>query len=105
MNDDPISAIARADSSTMRALHVALSAHDHRHSEGPAVRHQLETQAAELAQATDLAFRVDSTAHLIIVQVIDRGSGAIVRSFPLILPGVGPADEETPRGALVDAKA
>ncbi len=62
--------------------------------------------AAPAPPTTELAFHVDREAGLLIVEVVDQESGTVVRSIPLVLPGLGGgASQEPSRGALVDAKA
>jgi len=104
MSHDAASAVTRIDGAGARGGHAPEpTAHERRHATG---RHAA-LQAVESAQrSTELAFQVDVDAHRILVQVIDSKTRAVVRSFPLLLPGVGSKSEhDPPRGALVDAKA
>lgn len=68
-------------------------------------------------RTTDLAYQVDAESKRVSVQVVDRATGEVVRSFPVFVPGQaaiidgqpnGDVSEEgesdAPRGALVDAK-
>ena len=58
--------------------------------------------AAAAARTTALEFQLDRETGRLVVAVVDRMNGTVVRAFPLVLPGFGPDDPR--RGALVDAK-
>jgi hypothetical protein len=114
MKNDPIDAVTRVGNHAVpAALQAALAAlHEHRRAFGDSVPTARFLAAATPAIApvitpgTWLEFEIDHEAKRLIVQVVDRESGAVVRSFPLVLPGLrGGAAEETARGVLVDAKA
>lgn len=67
---------------------------------------------ADAHRTTDLAYQVEPESKRIIVQVVDRDTGEVVRSYPLFVPGQGAtidadresAEADAPRGGLVDAK-
>ena len=114
MGDTAASAVARIDTGqVVQAARPSLARGDTRGDERrlSAARGAERVAAStpvELPehQATDLSFQVDRQAQRILVEVIDRETKSVVRSFPLLLPGSGvPDDQATPRGALVDAKA
>jgi hypothetical protein len=65
-------------------------------------------------RTTDLAYQMDAESKRVSVQVVDRETGSVVRSFPLFMPGQGESidgeggadggESDAPRGAIVDAK-
>ena len=68
-------------------------------------------------RTTDLAYQVDAESKRVSVQVVDRATGSVVRSFPMSMPGQAASTdgktaaaasagggEDAPRGALIDAK-
>jgi hypothetical protein len=65
-------------------------------------------------RTTDLAYQIDAESGRVSVQVVDRATGSVVRSFPIFVPGQGAAidgagtaaggEADAPRGAIVDAK-
>lgn len=111
MSDDGTRAIARVESHAVPASQAAV-AHDH---EPPKHRAAHQDQRAATPRAvptvpsarrTELAFEPDPASARVVVQVVDRETGSVVRSFPITLPGGEAAtDQDPPRGALVDAKA
>lgn len=113
MRDNAVNGITRIDGPAVQALHAAVSTHHDRPrspEEAPPARHAALPDAAPVEPAqppTDLAFEVDAEARRLVVQVVDRDSGEVVRSFPMVMPGgAASASAHGPaRGALVDAKA
>lgn len=111
MNDERAYAVARIESGKVAAAHAAVASKQDRSPQETSPRQQRAAAAPSpatetLPGPTDLSFRVDAEAGRLWVQVIDRETRAVLRSFPLVLPGADAAPASaTPRGALVDAKA
>lgn len=62
--------------------------------------------ASASPRATQLSFEVEAEASRVHVQVVERESQVVLRSFPMLLPGrMGNSAETEPRGRIVDAKA
>ncbi len=112
MSDDGTRAIARVEGHTVHAVEAAV-AHDHEPPKNPATEDHRRARAREAErpvvperQATDLSYQPDPESEHILVQIVDRDTGSVVRSFPLDLPGAETAGEHEPvRGGIVDAKA
>jgi len=112
MSDDGTRAITRVEGHTVHAAEAAV-AHDHDPPKNPADEAHRAARAREQERpavpeqgATDLSYQPDPASEYILVQIVDRDTGSVVRSFPLDLPGPETSgDQEPARGALVDAKA
>jgi uncharacterized FlaG/YvyC family protein len=112
MNDDGTRAITRVESHTVHAAEAAVS-HGHQPPKNPAAEEHRAARAREQQRpavpeegATDLSYQADPESEHILVQIVDRDTGSVVRSFPIDLPGDDVAsDQEPARGGLVDAKA
>lgn len=112
MSDDGTRAITRVEGHTVHAAEAAVS-HDHEPPKNPAAEdhraprtREQERPAVPEEGATDLSYQSDPESEHILVQIVDRDTGSVVRSFPLDLPGgEASGDQEPARGGLVDAKA
>ena len=112
MSDDGTRAITRVESHTVHAVEAAV-AHDHEPPKNPAAEEHRAARAREHEHpavpeqgATDLSYQSDPESEHILVQIVDRDTGSVVRSFPLDLPGTETGgDQEPARGGIVDAKA
>jgi hypothetical protein len=109
MSDERADAITRIEGNAAgAALRAAAAAHHDRPRQAPseAAPAPPPPATAPAPRATELAFDVDAELQQIVVRVLDRNTGEVVRAFPLQLPGTDAASDETPpRGALIDAKA
>jgi FlaG protein len=100
--------VARIERGSVKPANAAATLHHERsRASGGHAAHPTRVAIDPNVRPTELAFHVDPSSNRILVQVIDAASRSVIRSFPLLLPGVGGSelDVETPRGALVDAKA
>lgn len=126
MHDEAARAVAPIDTKKVHPVSATVPQPSHERAE-TAERHGTsapppEPEAASPAavsapahRTTDLAYQVDAESKRVTVQVVDRETGSVVRSFPLFMPdrnavidGAQAGDEgeaDAPRGAIVDAKA
>jgi hypothetical protein len=112
MSDETTRPVARIESHSVQAIHTAVPSSHERPRDSPpdSPPPDPDAEPVELPswRTTDLAYQVDAESKHISVQVVDRETGSVVRSFPLVLPGHDGSSEnpeaETPRGALIDAK-
>lgn len=125
MHDEAARAVAPIDTKKVHPVSATVPQPSHERAETPE-RHGTsapppEPEAASSAavsapahRTTDLAYQVDAESKRVTVQVVDRETGSVVRSFPLFMPGqdavidgaqAGDEGEaDAPRGAIVDAK-
>lgn len=125
MNEEAARAVAPIDTKKVRPVSATVPQSQHERAEMPE-RHAKPAPPPEAEallpaapsaaghRTTDLAYQVDVESKRVSVQVVDRETGAVVRSFPLFMPGQsavmdgehdgGTAETDVPRGGLVDAK-
>ncbi len=125
MNDEATRAVAPIDPKQVRPVSATVPQPQREHAETPE-HHAKPPQPPEADgpppaaasapghRTTDLAYQVDAESKRISVQVVDRETGSVVRSFPLFVPGQGEiidgkgaaegGEPDAPRGAIVDAK-
>lgn len=109
MSDTAAQAITRVESRRVRA-ELPAAQQDVENAKRAARESGLRTPvaatpAAEQVRSTDLSFQVDAIARRVTVNVIDRETKSVVRSFPLVMPGGRKPEGDPERGAVVDAKA
>jgi len=124
MNEEATRAVTPIDTKKVRPVSATVPQPQHERAETPASHAKPAPEAESLPAAavsvaghrtTDLAYQVDAESKRISVQVVDRETGAVVRSFPLFIPGQSAVidgtdageggESDAPRGAIVDAKA
>lgn len=127
MNEDATRAVAPIDPKKVRPVSATVPQPQHERAETPekhaksALPSPPEPEGASPValgtpghRTTDLAYQVDAESKRISVQVVDRDTGSVVRSFPLFMPGQGEhadgevaadgGESDAPRGVIVDAK-
>jgi hypothetical protein len=125
MNDEATRAVAPIDTKKVRPVSgtVPQPQHERAETQEPFAKPVPPPEAegppppalsAAGHRTTDLAYQVDAESKRVSVQVVDRETGAVVRSFPLFVPGQGESidgegagddgESDAPRGTIVDAK-
>ncbi len=127
MNDEPARAVTPIDGRTVHPIGATVPQPQQERSDakgadtGAAPPREADAPSVATSAAgprtTDLAYQVDAESKRVSVQVVDRATGSVVRSFPLFMPGRNAiidgrsaadasegGDADAPRGALVDAK-
>jgi hypothetical protein len=102
-----VGAITRLDPTAVHAADTIATTLErrqrHADTAGRASASEVVDHAVEpMTASTALSFQVDD-AHRLVVQVVERETGKVVRSFTLVMPGVEPlAEEGRAPGALLD---
>lgn len=126
MNENAARAVAPIDTKKVRPVSATVPEPQHERAETPQRQAKSGPPAPETDAAaptlvsaaghrtTDLAYQMDAESKRVSVQVVDRETGSVVRSFPLFVPGqaeilegegsVDGDESDAPRGAIVDAK-
>lgn len=125
MSEEAARAVAPIDTKKVRPVTATVPQPQHERAETPE-RHAASAPPSEPEESsagvlnapghrtTDLAYQMDAESKRVSVQVVDRETGSVVRSFPVFMPGQeilvdgaaagDGADSDAPRGAIVDAK-